>query len=104
MLILHEGDKWAHDDGETGQQNGGKLIDERLPAAGGHHHQSVFAGENSSERLPLARPEIAMAKALGEQLAGCLFRYSFGHSVGYRHKVFRLERVTRCPLPVARVS
>ena len=90
VLILHEGDEWAHDDGETGQQDRGKLIDERLPAARGHYHQSIFSGENSSKRLPLARPEIAMAKALREQLTGCLFRYSFGHSVGYRHKLFRL--------------
>jgi hypothetical protein len=31
-----------------------------------------------------------MAKALGEQLTGCLFGYQSGHPAGYWHKVFRL--------------
>ena len=79
MLVLHERDERTYDYGESGQLNGGKLIDQRLPAARGHYDKRIFAGEYSSERLPLARPEIAMAKALGEQLTGCVFGYQFRH-------------------------
>ena len=97
MLVLHQGDEWTHDYGEAGHHNGRKLIDQRLSAARGHYDKRVFSGENSSERLPLAGPEIAMAKALGEQLTGCLFGYQSGHTAGYRHKVFRQSEFPVCP-------
>ena len=59
-----------------GQQDGGELIDQRLAAAGRHYDQRILAGENGVDRLPLAGPEILMAKALGEQLTGCFLALS----------------------------
>ena len=89
VLVLHQRDQGAHDDRKSGKLDGGKLVDQRFPAAGGHYDKRVFPRENCVYRLPLAPTEITMAKALREQLTGCFLRYSFRHSVGYRHKLFR---------------
>jgi len=36
LLVFHQGDEWAHDDGETGHQESRQLIDDRLAAASRH--------------------------------------------------------------------
>src|ERR1700680_1043912 len=89
VLVLHQGDERTDDDRETGQQQRRELVNDGFPAPGRHHYQRVFARENGIERLPLARSEILMPKAVMEELASRLLCYSFRHSASYRHKVFR---------------
>ena len=70
VLVLHQGDERAHDDRESGQNKGWKLIDERFAASRRHHYQCVLPGENSFKRLPLTRTKIVMPKAVVKQLSG----------------------------------
>ena len=54
LLVLHEGDQRAHDDSEPREHQGGKLINERLPAASRHDDERVAAREQRLDRLPLS--------------------------------------------------
>jgi len=94
VLVFHQGDERTHHDRKARQENSRKLIDERLSAPRRHYDQRVLAGQHGVERVPLAAPEILVAKSLGEQLAGCLLRYLLRHPARNRHKAF--------PSPVAR--
>ncbi len=80
VLVFHQGDERADDDRKTGQQQRGQLVDQGFPAAGRHHHQGVLSRENGIERLPLARSEILMPKAILQELASRLPRYLYRHS------------------------
>ena len=67
LLILHESDQRAHDDSQSWQRKRGKLVDERLAAAGGHHDKCIASIQEGFDWLPLPLPEILMAKALTQQ-------------------------------------
>src|SRR5215212_1760864 len=58
LLILHQGDEWAHYYCESRSCECSELIDERLAAAGWHYDECVATIEQSFDRLPLAAPEI----------------------------------------------
>src|SRR3954462_12721082 len=70
VLVLHQGDQWAHYNGESGEKERRQLINHRLAAAGRHDYQCIFAGKHRIQRFPLSRPEIGVAKAFLEQLSG----------------------------------
>ena len=56
-LILHQRDQRRHDEGETRPDERRRLEAERLPAAGGHHHHGIPAGENRVHGFALQRPQ-----------------------------------------------
>jgi len=70
VLVLHQCDERADDYRETREQESGKLIDQGLSASRRHHHQCIATTENGVDCVPLTRPELLMAKAIPEQLAG----------------------------------
>ena len=67
LLVLHERDERADDDRQAGEQERGKLVDDRLPAAGRHDDERVATVEQRLDRFPLAGAEIGMAEALAQQ-------------------------------------
>ena len=64
LLVLHQRDERADDDGEARERQRGELVDDRLAAAGGHDDEGVAAGEHGAHRLPLAPTKIRMTKAV----------------------------------------
>jgi hypothetical protein len=66
LLILHQRDERAHDDGEPGEHQRRELVDERLPAPRRHDDERVVPLEHRADRLPLAFLEFAMAESLDE--------------------------------------
>jgi hypothetical protein len=69
-LVLHQRDERRHDHGHAVQQQRGKLVAQRLAAAGGEHGQRAAPLQQAVDDLPLARPELAQAEALLQHLAG----------------------------------
>ncbi len=66
LLVLHERDEWAHDDGEPGKHQRGKLVDERLPAPRGHDDEGVAPVEERVDGFPLPGLKGSMAEALAQ--------------------------------------
>ena len=66
QLVLLQGDQRGHDDGgpllPAVQQEGGHLVDGRLPVAGGHHGEDVPAGGKGAHPGELAVAEVGKAK------------------------------------------
>ena len=56
-LILDQRDQRADHDRDAGHDQRGQLVEQRLAAAGRHHREQVFAGEQVLERLGLAGAE-----------------------------------------------
>src|SRR3954467_5753709 len=79
LLVLHQRDERADDDGESGEQQRWELVDERLAAAGRHDDERIFSGENSSDRFPLAILEFSMAEALSEYAESAALRSLLRH-------------------------
>src|SRR5262249_23059045 len=63
LLVLHQGDQRADDDGQSREHQRGKLIDDRFAAAGRHDDQRVTLIENGMDRLPLPLLKILMTEA-----------------------------------------
>jgi hypothetical protein len=81
LLVLHQGDERTHDDSEPGEEQGGELVDDRLPAAGGHDDERVAALEHGPNRLPLPGAEILMTESLAQHSTGARLGSSLGHAV-----------------------
>ena len=66
QLVLLQGDQRGHDDGgpllPAVQQEGGDLVDGRLPVAGGHDGEDVPAGGEGAHPGELAFAEVRQAK------------------------------------------
>ena len=67
-LILHQGDQRAHDERVALVEQRRQLVAERLPCAGGHDHEQVFAGDARFDRLPLSLAEAVEPEAFPQQL------------------------------------
>ena len=79
LLVLHQGDERADDDGQPGQEQRGQLIDDRFSASRRHHDEGVVSSEHGSDRLPLTGAKIGMAKALVEDSASAGLGDDLGH-------------------------
>src|SRR6266550_1095870 len=56
-LVAHERDQGRHDHSEVLAQQRGKLVAQRLAAAGRHHRQHIAAGQDCLDDLGLPGPE-----------------------------------------------
>src|SRR2546423_13278084 len=101
VLILHQRDEWTDDDRKPRKNPRRQLVDNRLPAAGGHHDERITSLENRFCRLPLAGSEIGMTEALFEQRLGrflCDF-LRHGLKLGTNYSVRALRSATSRPSP-----
>ncbi len=62
LLVLHERDERAHDDRQARQHQRGKLVNERLAAAGRHDDERVRSTEHGADRLPLSRLKVRVTE------------------------------------------
>ena len=68
-LVAHQRDQRRDDEGDAGPGEGGKLVAERLAAAGRHDGEDVAAGLDGVDDLLLAGAELGKAEDLAEQAA-----------------------------------
>ena len=66
LLVLHERDERADDHRQPGEHERGKLVDERLAAAGGHDDERIAACEQRLDRLPLSFLKILVPEPLDQ--------------------------------------
>ena len=62
-LILHQRDQRRDNQREAVLHDRRKLIAKTLAAAGGHHAQTVFAGEDCLDHFPLTGPKARQSEA-----------------------------------------
>ena len=82
-LVVHEGEQRGDDDGRASHQQGGQLVGERFPAAGGQDHQQVTAREDGIDGFLLQRTEGVMAEAVFED--GIFIGSVIGHVKTFSH-------------------
>ncbi len=85
-LILHEGNEWRDDDGETATDQRRYLKADRLAAAGGKNGKGISAREDRSNHGCLRRAKVGIAEMIVEQAA------SFDHRIGHGHESRRRTR------------
>ena len=80
-LVLHQRDERRDDQGDTLQRQGGKLVAERLAAAGREDGQRRLPGQQRLDHRPLAGAELREAKRGVEQISrGHRWRSPHGYS------------------------
>ena len=68
-LVFHQGDQGRDDDGRSLQEEGRKLVAERLAAAGGHQHKNIVPGKQGlDDSLLVALERLKAEKVLELQM------------------------------------
>ena len=70
-LVLHQRDQRRDDDRRAGTQQRGKLVAQRLAAAGRHQHQRVAAFDDVLDDFPLRAVERLVPEDAAEQVERC---------------------------------
>ena len=68
-LVFHQGYEGRDDEGETGEGQGGNLVAEGLPAAGGHEDEGVPSVHDGGDDFRLERSEGVVAEVSLEEFA-----------------------------------
>jgi hypothetical protein len=67
-LVLHERDQRRDDDREAAPMGGGRLVAERLAAAGREHHEGIAPVEHAGDRVFLQREKAIVAPDAPDRL------------------------------------
>ena len=67
-LVFHQGDEGGDDQGDAVEHQGGDLVAQGLPAAGGHDAQHVPARQDGVNERLLPLPELAVTKVVFQRL------------------------------------